>query len=73
MERIENDRLGLAEEVLVIWEQMLLAGSLTVENLALATNEVKILEAHRLQDPQRVDDLIRRFQAIASSLSSKLN
>lgn len=65
------DRLDLAEQVLVSWEQMLAAGVLTIENLSLATSEVANLQAYRSQDLDRADDLIRRFQAIATALAAR--
>ena len=73
MIKAKIDRLEMSEQVLQSWEKMLEAGVLTVENLSLARNEVSNLQAYRHQDPEWVDDLVRRYTAIADSLASKVN
>lgn len=67
------DRLELSEHVIERWEDMLALGALSSENLRLAENEIAILAGYRGENPARVDDLVKRYQAIADQLWVKIN
>ena len=62
------DRLDLSEQVLARWEQMMELGATPAENLRLIESEIGILRRLLTDDPHRVADLIKRYEAVARRL-----
>ncbi|MFC3704458.1 hypothetical protein ACFOOL_06795 [Devosia honganensis] len=67
------DRIALSEQVIERWEDMLALGALSSENLRLVENEISILADYRGESPEKIDDLLNRYQAIADQLRRMVN
>ena len=68
-----TDRLDLSDRVLKSWAAMVKLGQTPAENLRLVEAELEILKRYRVEDPQRVDELIKGFEGLADHLRRSLN
>lgn len=67
-----TDRLDLSERVLFGWEEMAKIGATPPENLRLVVNEIEELRRRREEDPDRVDGLIDRYDALRQKLAQSI-
>lgn len=67
-----TDRLDLSERVLFGWEEMAKIGATPPENLRLVVNEMEELRRRREEDPDRVDGLIDRYDALRQKLAQSI-
>lgn len=72
MQKANVDRLDLSGRIVSAWEQMGGPGGTPTELLRMISNEVEMLQQLRREDPERVVELIERYEALAQALRTKI-